>query len=125
MEGRTELIVDSFADCGEASAGLEPAAGRPVDIAINRARQAHAKLDRSQWKGCEYCTGDLEGYTSQFRDVNGRSRNIYVPEGEAAIVIPGKYNHKFCIPIGYYPHCSRPLTEEAWAELERKISNEP
>lgn len=85
------------------------------------AQQELAKLDRRRWKGCEHCKGDLEGYTVCFQDVNGQSRSIYIPEGEAAIVVPGKYNHKFWIPIKYCPFCGRPLTEEAWAELEQRI----
>lgn len=80
------------------------------------------KLDRSRWEGCEHCKGDLEGYTAQFRDADGRSRRLYIPEGEATIVAPGKYNHQFCIPIKYCPFCGRPLTEEAWAELERRMN---
>lgn len=95
-----------------------------LNIAISalRAQQIPAKLDRSLWEGCDYCKGDLEGYTAQFRDMNGRSRPLYIPEGEAMIVAPGKYNHRFCIPIKYCPGCGKPLTEEVWAELERKIN---
>ena len=83
--------------------------------------QLPRKLDRSRWEGCEHCKGDLEGYTSCFRDAEGRSRRLYIPEGKAMIVAPGKYNHQFCIPIKYCPFCGRPLTEESWAELERRI----
>ena len=86
--------------------------------------QTNAKLDRSKWKGYSCCKGDLDGYTAQFRDADGRSRPLYIPEGEAMIVMHGKYNHQFRIPIGYCPHCGRPLTEAAWAELERRIGNE-
>lgn len=96
-----------------------------LNIAISalRAQQSPTKLDRSLWEGCDCCKGDLEGYTTQFRDMNGRSRPLYIPEGEAMIVAPGKYNHRFCIPIKYCPFCGRPLTEEALAELERKMNN--
>lgn len=87
-----------------------------------RAQQPPARLDRSRWEGCDCCKGDLEGYTTQFRDASGRSRPLYIPEGEAMIVAPGKYNHRFCIPIKYCPMCGRPLTKEAWAELERRIN---
>lgn len=80
-----------------------------------------AKLDRSRWEGCEHCKGDLEGYTSCFRNTNGSSIKMYIPEGEAAIVIPGRYNHRAYIKISYCPFCGRPLTEEAWAEMERRI----
>lgn len=51
-----------------------------------RAQQAPTKLDRSRWKGCEYCKD-----------------------------IPKSFLKGFCYA------CGRPLTEEAWAELERRI----
>lgn len=82
----------------------------------------NAKLDRSLWKGCQYCEADSEGYSTVFKDDTGRSRRLYIPEGEAAIVLPGKYNHKAYIKIGYCPFCGKPLTEEAWVELERRIN---
>lgn len=86
-----------------------------------RAQQAPVKLDRSLWEGCQYCEPDSEGYSTVFKDDTGRSRRLYIPEGEAAIVLPGKYNHKAYIKIGYCPFCAKPLTEEAWAELEQRI----
>ncbi len=78
-------------------------------------------LDRGQWEGCEYCVPDCEGYSALFRDVNGKQKKMYIPEGEATIVVPGTYNHKVCISISYCPFCGKPLTEEACAELERRI----
>lgn len=30
-------------------------------------KMLNGKLDRSRWSGCEYCKGDLEGYTSCLR----------------------------------------------------------
>lgn len=114
---REEAIrhFESQAQCGYAP--TREAA--QMAIAVLRARQE--PLDRSRWEGCECCKGDLEGYTTCFRDLNGRSKNMYIPEGEAVIVVPGKYNHKTYIKIAYCPHCGRPLTEEAWAELEWRI----
>lgn len=56
-----------------------------VRMGVDALRAHQAKLDRSQWKGCETCKG-------------GRYRR-----GE------------------YCPGCGRPLTEEAWAELEKRI----
>ena len=72
-----------------------------LQTAIAALRAQEGKLDRSRWEGCEYCKA--------------------VPEEEADI-IPGKYNHKVCIKISYCPFCGLPLTEQAWAELERRIS---
>lgn len=91
-----------------------------------RAQQTPVKLDRSQRKGCEFCIGDFDGYTPRFRDVNGKSRPLFIPEGKAMIVLNGRYNRDYDIPIKYCPFCGRPLTEEAWAELERRLTeNEP
>lgn len=36
----------------------------------------------------------------------------------------GAARSQFCIPIKYCPFCGRPLTEEAWAELERRIGED-
>lgn len=83
----------------------------------------NTKLDRSLWKGCQYCEADSEGYSTVFKDDAGRSRRLYIPEGEAAIVVPGEYNHKAYIKIGYCPFCGKPLTKEAWTELERRIGD--
>lgn len=62
--------------------------------------------------GCEYCKADLEGYSTCFRGADGRSVRMYIPEGEAAIAVPGRYNHKAYIPISYCPFCGRSLPGE-------------
>lgn len=51
-----------------------------------------AKMDRSRWEGCRFC-GDEEVV------------NFLLAKKE-----------KFC------PYCGRPITEGAWAELERRMS---
>lgn len=110
---RANQIIDLFLSAPEVETV-------PVDdITID-----HTKLDRSRWEGCRFCKGDLEGYTTEFKDVNGKQRRLFIPEGKAMIVAPGKYNYKLCIPIKYCPFCSCPLTEEAWADLERRINHE-
>ena len=55
-------------------------------------RAQPAKLDRSQWEGCPECSCIVIS-----RKMVNRGRN-------------------------YCPYCGRPLTEEAWAELERRIN---
>lgn len=65
-------------------------------MAVAALRAQQAKLDRSRWEGCPDCKrqwGVLDDRTSRFE-------------------IRRK---KFC------GSCGRPLTEEAWAELERRI----
>lgn len=67
-----------------------------VTAAALRAQQS-VKLDRSRWEGCDYCTaGD-----SEFRYLLDKWGEDY-----------------------YCPRCGRPLTEEAWAELERRIGGD-
>lgn len=63
-----------------------------VAIAALRAQQTPATLDRSRWEGCICCT-----LQSQVR-----ARE--------------KHGYRYC------EHCGRPLTEDAWAELERRIT---
>ena len=61
-----------------------------------RAQQIPGKLDRSRWEGCGVCNGCGVG-----------GSNELLCSGEEA---------KYC------PFCGCPLTEEAWAELERRIN---
>lgn len=70
-----------------------PSLNEGVKMAISalRAQQAPAKLDRSQWEGCPECSCIVIS-----RKMVNRGRN-------------------------YCPYCGRPLTEKAWAELERRI----
>lgn len=63
-----------------------------MSVVALKAQQDPAKLDRSRWEGCEWCIGFCPNVTGD-----------------------PHWNYKFC------PMCSRPLTEEAWAELERRI----
>lgn len=65
-----------------------------LDAAISALRtpQTPAKLDRSRWEGCICCTRQSQ--------VRARERHGY----------------RYC------EHCGRPLTEAAWAELERRVN---
>lgn len=64
------------------------------------------KMDRE--KGCPYCRPDAEGYIQKFG---------------AFSIHNGHLETGHCKPqkIKYCPHCGRPLTEEAWAELEKRL----
>lgn len=62
-----------------------------VKWSIKALRAYHHKLDRSRWEGCDYCE-------------NQKIREILLNNGR-----------KYC------SICGRPLTEEAWAEQERKM----
>lgn len=63
-----------------------------VKWSIKALRAYHHKLDRSRWEGCRWFNGLCQ-------EVTGDPR----------------WDYRFC------PKCARPLTEEAWTELERKI----
>ena len=58
--------------------------------------------------GCPYCTPDADGYVRKFG---------------AFSIHDGMLETGHCKPqeIKYCPHCSRQLTEEAWAELENRM----
>lgn len=74
------------------------------DIAIDalRDKQPSDKLDRSRWEGCRYCENTLKNY-----------RYINACDIEKHSLIYDR--------LKYCPMCGRPLTEEAWAELERRL----
>lgn len=69
-----------------------------IQMAVSalRTQLEYAKLDRSRWNGCKLCTED-------------------------EIVIQLDSDFEFALPAEYCPNCGRPLTEEAWADLERRI----
>lgn len=74
------------------------------------ARRAPAKLDRRRWEGCSACASkccELCLY-----------QNFGGDDWPCNVCRDGFTGYK---PVNYCPACGRPLTEEAWAELERRI----
>lgn len=71
-----------------------------------------AKLDRSRWEGCEYCIGDNPKSIGTFEIYD----DVEIPEGAIKF--------KWVKALQYCPICGKPLTEEAWIELERRINHE-
>lgn len=63
-------------------------------VAVSALRAQHTPLDRSRWEGCEWCIG-------------------FSPE----VTGDPYWDYRFC------PKCGRPLTEAAWAALERRIND--
>lgn len=61
------------------------------------------ELDRSKWDGCHYC--DDKETVMELDWIYGLDHILT--------------DYKFC------PMCGRPLTEKAWAELERRIAAKP
>lgn len=65
-----------------------------LELAVSALRAQQAKMDRSRWGGCVCCTFPVQ------------------------IRVRKRCDYRYC------EHCGRPLTEEAWAELERRINRE-
>lgn len=70
------------------------------------AQQAPTKLDRSRWKGCEFCLSERQ------------DQGPCVCACSSFNISNKQYATRFC------PACGKPLIEEAWAELERRIGGE-
>lgn len=69
-----------------------------------RAQQAAAKLDRGRWEGCCTCNNTPGIMLGEITMCIGKR-----------ILTTESHEFKFC------PECGKPLTEEAWAEMERRI----
>ena len=87
---------------GEAAPGLSRAERGPW--------QEPVKLDRSRWEGCGCC--------------NRRRCKTCKNAHAAGMPCATCYDHSRYKAEPYCPTCGRPLTEEAWAELERRINDE-
>lgn len=95
-----------------------------IDMAIIalRAQQTPAKPDRSRWDGCDLCiswdTGKpIDDMRGDIITHHGACTSCY---GFGEI-----YDYRDKKVLGYFkfcPFCGRPLTEDAWAELERRIN---
>lgn len=82
-------------------------------IRMLRAKQINAKLDRSRWEGCEFCNGR---YCS---DCYWWLHDLCKNKCSSCI---DKSNWKPL--VAYCSSCGKPLIEEAWEELERRINDE-
>lgn len=71
-------------------------------LAISALSAEPAKLDRSRWDGCRVC-----------KKATCLDGEVYV----SGVFIMRPY-FDFC------PECGKPLTEEAWTEMERRINHE-
>lgn len=75
------------------------------------AKQTRAKLDRSRWEGCQECTLQSCGTCVSYDHRN---------TGDQCTTSCIKHSkHK---PVKFCKNCGRPLTEEAWAEMERRLN---
>lgn len=93
-----------------------------MSVVALKAQQDPAKLDRSRWEECPDCKGEVFAKRRQYmRPV----MEPLTPEQalmdkltELTGIVYAKVKNEFCHT------CGRPLTEEAWAELERRIGGE-
>lgn len=86
-------------------------------------------IDREAWEPCEFCNGkeSLYQYTNStklFINTFGEARTLVTeckscpPYADCSMKnVPARS----AFIINFCPHCGRPLTEEAWAELERRL----
>lgn len=88
-----------------------------IAVAALRAQQYPAKLDRSRWEGCEHCMAGWD-YNDYRKWLEGELGEIRISKDELNIDV-GPYWET--VKIKFCPYCGRPLTEKAWAELERRI----
>lgn len=84
-----------------------------IAVAALRTQQTTTNLDRSRWGECEMC-GDGEVNASP-------GAHDFVIADDCLFYNDSSYGLEG-IRIKYCPACGRPLTEEAWAELERRIN---
>lgn len=84
----------------------------------SRVQQTTAKLDRSRWEGCPMCTAHYTKYDWNTYDVGAHEFRV---SGSSLMYCDQLYGWEG-IGIHFCPNCGRPLTEEAWAKLERRMN---
>lgn len=92
--------------CQECAAEHRQLAEWLHELIAFRAQQAPVKLDRSLWKGCELC--------KNAERIGGLSKAYQKGHGDWSVEA-ALNEYKYCTV------CGKPITEEAWAELERRI----
>lgn len=82
---------------------------KALEMAITSIRDQKTQLDRSKWEGCECCKEECRNcaYTTQRKLCKKSCKD----GSEFVRRITGRYCRE----------CGRPLTEDAWAELEKRI----
>lgn len=78
-----------------------------------------AHIDREKWEPCEYCQRRTspDEVSMLTTDENGSETGMFVFNGILASNTDGLQMRQ----IYFCPICGRPLTEEAWADLERRV----
>lgn len=99
----------TFFTTKNATDGVQNARRRYIalDMAISEMRKP-VKLDRNLWDGCEYCRKSCANCAEM-----GKRACCHSVIGDYECYVQGGKN--------YCSYCGRPLTEEAWEQLEQRI----
>lgn len=87
-----------------------------INMAIDalNGQQAHVKFDRSRWDGCDYCKISCGNCVYSNLDITKEPcKSCKMELGDSFTI-----GHAGI----YCRECGRPLTEEAWTELERRVN---
>ena len=98
-------------------------------VAISALRSHPAHIDREAWKPCEVCNGKTTLYqhtntTKLFMNTFGRAATLVtecMPCPLYADCCMKGISANSAFKINFCPECGRPLTPEAWAELEKRL----
>lgn len=115
-----ESIVSTYepGECWEGTTVRELKEACRMAVAVLRAQPA--KLDRSRWKwkGCPCCWEpecDCCAHAARREELEPCKSCVKGYQESEGMELPGYVTANYC------HHCGRPLTEESWAELERRI----
>lgn len=92
-----------------------------LKLAVAALQAKQTKLNRSRWEGREYCAnhkGNIELCPMLSHDESDCERGMYIHRG-CLVSNSGEFQY---VKIDFCPICGRPLTDAAWADLERKIN---
>lgn len=111
-----ERCLEYLEGCPSASVDPDGVEAVRMSIVALRAQKEPAKLDRSRWEGCEMCNR-----TYRPPEWNGGGSHDFRVSQNALFYHDSKYGWEG-IEVKFCPMCGKPLTEEAWAEMERRLN---
>lgn len=75
------------------------------------------RLDRNKWTGCDKCTFDWD-FDNESEWGNRSFGEVRIGKGEMLCDMGVTW---YITKIKFCPFCGKPLTEQAWEELERRV----
>lgn len=98
---------------------------KAYEMAFAALRAQKATLDRSRWEGCKYCKGriapDYQIKPCGNGDLDARAVFCNGDDGPGIVLLINRNEASGYFDILFCPMCGKPLTEDAWAELERRV----